>query len=85
MQHKVYYTKGQVVLNASGKHEASIHVNDSSSKLAVSQKAMLAVGQKAMLRRVTKCLPNETARQLAQNTSNFNPKSSNPQDLNLLC
>ncbi len=72
VQHKIFYSAAEVILKALGKHDTSSHSQDRSCKLAVQQKAAL--------RKAAKCAPNESARQLAQNTQHFSPKSSTPRD-----
>ena len=61
-----------VVLKVSGEHDGSSHVRD--------QSAHLTVSQKALLRRATKTAPNESARQLVRNSSNFSPDKRTGQD-----
>ena len=53
------------MLKVSGRHDGNSHVDDRSRHLSVAQKAAL--------KRATKSAPNESARQLVRNSSNFSP------------
>jgi hypothetical protein len=64
--YKIFYTAKEVVLKVSGRHDGNSHVDDRSRHLSVAQKAAL--------KRATKSAPNESARQLVRNSSNFSPE-----------
>ena len=72
VQHKIFYSVGQVVLKASGEHDGSSHIPDKSAHLTNSQKGTL--------KRSTKSVPNESARQLVRNSINFSPDKRTSQD-----
>jgi hypothetical protein len=61
-----------VVLKASGEHDGNSHVQDKSVHLTVSQRSTL--------KRAIKSAPNESARQLVRNSSNFSPGKRTGQD-----
>ena len=54
------------MLKVSGRHDGNSHVDDRSR--------YLKIAQKAALKRATKSAPNESARQLVRNSSNFSPE-----------
>jgi len=62
---KICRSMDAMILMSSGVHTGSSHVKDSS--------VCLKVSHKASLKRLTKCAPNESARQLVRNSSNLSP------------